>query len=198
MPGVHPLCCGIDVHQARLTACRRRVTAEGQVTQAVREVATTDPAVLAWRAWRRAQPGPVVARERTGVSWRPGSHVRAGTVEVLVGNAQERRRRPGRQTDTADAGWIAARLAHGLIRPSVVPPPAIQARRDLTRPRGALVQTRSQANNRVTKVLEDTTIKLASVVADRFGVRGRRLLAALMAGERAPNVLAARAQVLGT
>ena len=41
--------------------------------------------------------------------------------------------------------WIADLLAHGLIRPSFVPPPAISALRDLTRTRVALVQTRTQA-----------------------------------------------------
>jgi transposase len=98
--------------------------------------------------------------------------------------------RPGRKTDKADAGWIAELLAHGLIRPSFVPPPAISAWRDLTRTRVALVQTRSQAKNRVHKVLEDTHVKLASVVTDLFGVSGRRMLAAVMAGERDPQALA--------
>jgi transposase len=107
-----------------------------------------------------------------------------------VGNAPERRRRPGRKTDKADARWIAELLAHGLIRPSFLPPPPIQALRDLTRTRVALVQSRSQAKNRVHKILEDTNIKLASVVADLFGVSGRRMLAALIAGERDPHVLA--------
>jgi transposase len=101
--------------------------------------------------------------ESTGVYWRPVYHVLSRTLEV-VGHAQEMRRRPGRKTDTADARWIAELLAHGLIRPSFVPPPAIQALRDLTRTRVALIQTRSQAKNRLTKVLGDTNIKLSSVV----------------------------------
>jgi hypothetical protein len=42
----------------------------------------------------------------------------------------------------------------------------------------ALVQTRTQAKNRVHKVLEDTHVKLSSVVTDLFGVSGRRMLAA--------------------
>jgi transposase len=117
-------------------------------------------------------------------------HVLSGTLEVVVGNAQEMRRRPGHQTDKAEARWIAELLAHGLIRPSVLPPPPIQALRDLTRTRVALVQSRSQAKNRVHKSLEDTNIKLASVVAELFGVSGRRMLAAFMAGERDPQVLA--------
>ncbi len=103
-------------------------------------------------------------------------HVLSGTLEVVVGNAQEMRRRPGRKTDIADARWIAELLAHGLIRPSLLPPPPIQALRDLTRTRVARIQARSQAKNRVHDILKDTNIQLASVVADLFGVSGRRML----------------------
>jgi len=39
-------------------------------------------------------------------------------------------------------------------------------------------------------VLEDTNVKVASVVTDLFGVSGRRMLAALIAGERDPQALA--------
>jgi transposase len=194
MEVVHPSCCGIDVHQAQLTACLRRVTEDGQVTQAVRACATAYPALLAWLDGLSAQDCPVVAMESTGVYWRPVYHVLSGTIEVVVGNAQEMRRRPGRKTDKAAARWIAERLAHGLIRPSFVPPPATQALRDLTRTRVALVQPRSQAKNRVTNVLEDTNITRSSVVADLFGVSGRRLLAAFIAGERDPHVRAALAK----
>jgi transposase len=190
---VHPICCGIDVHQAQLTACLRRVDTDGQVTQEVREFATTYDALLTLSTWLTEQQCPVVALESTGVYWRPVYHVLVGTVEVLVGHAQEMRRRPGHKTDKADARWIAELLAHGLMRPSVVPPPSIGALRDLTRTRVALIQARTQANNRVVKVLEDTNIKLTSVVSDLFGRSGRRMLAALLAGERDPKTLAALA-----
>jgi transposase len=33
---------------------------------------------------------------------------------------------PGRKSDVNDATWLADLLAHGLIRASFVPPPAIQ------------------------------------------------------------------------
>lgn len=52
-------------------------------------------------------------------------------------------RRPGRKPDKADACWIAELLAHGLIRPSFLPPPPTQALRDLTRTLVTLIQTRS-------------------------------------------------------
>jgi transposase len=114
-------------------------------------------------------------------------------VEVLVGNPQEMRRRPGHKTAPAEARWIAELLAHGLIRPSFIPPPPIRAWRDLTRTRVALVQTRSQTKHRVYKSLADTNIKVASGVPELFGASGRRMLAALIASERDPHQLAALA-----
>jgi transposase len=128
------------------------------------------------------------------VYWKPVYHVLAGVVEVVVGNAYDMRPRPGKKTDKADARWIAELLAYGLIRPSFVPPPGIRALRDLTRTRVGLVQTRTQAKNRVQKVLEDSNIKLASVASDVFGKSGRRMLEALIAGERDAQKLALMAR----
>ena len=146
---VYAVCCGLDVHQATLTACLRRVSDDGQITTQLREDGTTYPELLALSDWLVAQDCPVVAMESTGVYWKPIYHVLSGVIEVVVGNARERRPRPGKKTDKADATWIAELLAHGLIRPSFVPPPAICALRDLTRTRVGLVQTRTQAKNRV-------------------------------------------------
>jgi transposase len=192
----HPVCCGIDVHKAILTACLRRVDVAGQITKEVREFATTYPALLTLSDWLVEQHCPVVAMESTGVYWKPVYHVLCEAVEVYIGNAHEMRRRPGKKTDKADAAWIAELLAHGLVRPSFVPPPAIRALREVTRTRVALVQTRSQSKNRVHKLLEDTNLKLGSTVSDLFGATGRRILTALVAGERDPEVLASYA--LGT
>jgi hypothetical protein len=38
---VYPVCCGIDVPQAQLTACLRRVSPEGQITTERRDCGTT-------------------------------------------------------------------------------------------------------------------------------------------------------------
>jgi transposase len=193
MQVVHPICCGLDVHQARLTACLRHVNDAGQVTTEWREFGTLYSELLALSDWLVAQHCPIVAMESTGVYWKPIYHVLVGVVEVLVGNAREMRPRPGHKTDPADARWIAELLAHGLIRPSFVPPPETRALRDLTRTRVGLVQTRTQAKNRVQKVLEDSNIKLGSVVSDVFGKSGRQMLKALIEGERDAQKLASLA-----
>jgi hypothetical protein len=77
-----------------------------------------------------------------------------------------------------------------MIRPSFVPPPPIRKLRDLARYRADLVAARTAEKNRVEKLLEDAQIKLSVVVSDIFGVSGRDMLAALVAGERNPKALA--------
>jgi transposase len=77
-----------------------------------------------------------------------------------------------------------------MLRPSFVPPPPIRQLRDLTRYRADLVAARTAEKQRAEKLLEDACIKLSAVVTDIFGVSGRDMLAALVAGERNPKVLA--------
>jgi hypothetical protein len=96
---------------------------------------------------------------------------------------------PGQKTDQKDCEWISDLLAHGLLRPSFVPPWPIRRLRDLTRYRIDLVGVRTAEKNRVEKLLE-ACIKLSVVASDIFGVSGRAMMAALIAGERDPKVLA--------
>jgi transposase len=97
---------------------------------------------------------------------------------------------PGRKSDVLDAEWLAELLEHGLLRGSFVPPPAIRDLRDLTRYRKRLIQAHTSECQRIQKTLEDAGIKLDSVASDVLGVSGRAMLAALVAGERDPEVLA--------
>jgi transposase len=60
-----------------------------------------------------------------------------------------------------------------------------------------LVAARTAEKQRVEKLLEGAQIKLSVVASDIFGVSGREMMAALIAGERDPKILAqvARAQL---
>ncbi len=82
-----------------------------------------------------------------------------------------------------DATWIADLLAHGLITPSFVPPQPIRELRDLTRTRRQAVGEAVRHQHRIEKILQDANIKLSSVLSDPMGVSGRRMLAAIAAGE---------------
>ena len=98
---------------------------------------------------------------------------------------------PGRpKTDRLDAVWLCKVAERQMLRPSFVPPADIRRLRDLTRYRVDLVGVRTAEKNRVEKLLEDACIKLSVVASDIFGVSGRAMMAALIAGERDPKVLA--------
>jgi len=86
--------------------------------------------------------------------------------------------------------WLCKVAERQMIRPSFVPPPPIRRLRDLTRYRAALVSDCTGEKNRVEKLLEDAQIKLSVVASDIFGVSGRDMMAALIAGQRDPKVLA--------
>ena len=77
-----PVCCGIDVHAAQLTACLRRGSDDGQITTALVDGGTPSRALIALRPWWQAQQCPVVAMESTGVSWKPVYHVLSEVVSA--------------------------------------------------------------------------------------------------------------------
>ncbi len=102
---------------------------------------------------------------------------------------------PGRpKTDKIDAVWPAKVVERGMCSPSLVHPQPIRQLRDLTRYRRSLIRERTREKQRVEKLLEDAQIKLSSVISDVFGVSGREMLAALIAGQRSPTILAQTAR----
>jgi transposase len=130
--------------------------------------------------------------EATSDYWKPPFYLLEATgFDVWLVNAKDVKHLPGRpKTDVLDAVWLCKVAERQMIRPSFVPPPPIRLLRDLTRYRVALVSDQTGEKNRVEKLLEDAQIKLSVVASDIFGVSGRAMLDALIAGERDPQVLA--------
>jgi transposase len=190
-------CAGLDVAKQEVVACVRTPDpgAGGQRRQVIRTFATFSAELEALADWLAAEGVTQVVMEATGQYWKPIWYVleERGFALLLV-NARHVKILPGRKTDVADAAWLAELLEHGLLRGSFVPPPAIRQLRDLTRYRKKLIQAHTAECQRVQKTLEDAGIKLDSVAADVLGVSGRAMLAALVAGERDPVVLAALAK----
>src|SRR5207253_3422857 len=122
-----------------------------------------------------------LAMESTGVYWKPIYAILEGAFHIVVANAEQVKKVPGRKTDVKDAEWLADLLCHGLLRSSFVPPKPIRELRDLTRYRRKLVESQATERNRLLKLLESANIKLASVATDVFGVSGRLMLRAMIA-----------------
>lgn len=135
-----------------------------------------------------------MAMESTGVYWQPVYNLLEGHFKLLLINAQHLKKVPGRKTDMKDAEWIAQLLQCGLLRPSFVPNRQQRELRDLARQQTKLVQQRNSVDNRIQKVLETANIKLGSVASDVLGVSGRKMIEALIGGEKDVTVLADLAQ----
>jgi transposase len=117
-----------------------------------------------------------------------------GHFELILANPYQVKNIPGQKTDARDSQWLAELLAHGLIRPSFVPPRPTRDMRDLTRYRVKLAEERNRVHNRIHKVLEDASIKLDTVVSDILGVSGRAMILAIIAGQEHPDWLADKAK----
>ena len=184
----------LDIGKAELVCCVRVPSAQGsgKRAQEVRTYPTMTRSLLVLADRLRQLGVTRVVMEATSDYWRsPFYLLEAHGFEVWLVNAKDVKHLPGRpKTDKLDAVWLCKVAERQMLRPSFVPPPPIRMLRDLTRYRADLVAARTADKNRVDKLLEDAQIKLSVVASDIFGVSGRDMLAALIAGERDPKVLA--------
>jgi transposase len=175
-------CAGLDVHKKNVTACILVPGKAGKVKRQVKTFSTMTGSLEALRAWLVSEGVSHVAMESTGVYWKPVYNILACELEVWVVNAQHIKQVPGRKTDVKDAAWIATLMRLGLLNNSFIPQEEQRDLRDLTRYRTQVTQERSATVNRIQKVLEDSNVKLASVVSDIQGVSARLILEAMIAG----------------
>lgn len=188
----------LDIGKAEVVCCVR-LPAPGGGKRRVEEVSTHSTMVpaLCELANRLVELGVTrVVMEATSDYWRPPFYLfEAHGLDPWLVNARDVKHLPGRpKTDKLDAVWLCKVAEKQMLRPSFVPPAQIRQLRDLTRYRAELVGVRTAEKNRVEKLLEDACIKLSVVASDIFGVSGRAMLAALVAGQRDPKILAAMAR----
>ena len=162
MEVVYRRCCGIDVHKDFITACVL-VNEPGKQRQVrKKEFRTYWSDLQKLKLWLYSSKVERVAMESTGVYWKPVWNVLEGHFPLLLANPYHMRNIPGQKTDQKDSEWISDLLAHGLLRPSFVPPRPIQELRDLTRYRVKLTGELNRIHGRIEKILEDANVKLGS------------------------------------
>jgi len=193
----------LDIGKAELVCCVRVPNPKGG-SRRLEEVKTysTMTRSLQLMADRLLDLGVTrVVMEATSDYWRsPFYLLEAHGFQTWLVNAKDVKHLPGRpKTDRLDAVWLCKVAERQMLRPSFVPPVPIRRLRDVTRYRIALVSDRNREKNRVEKLLEDAQIKLSVVASDIFGMSGRDMMAALIAGERNPHALAqlARSRMRG-
>jgi transposase len=188
----------LDIGKAEIVCCIRLPAADGgkRRVQEVSTHSTTVPSLCELANRLVEFDVQRVVMEATSDYWRPPFYLfEAHGLGPWLVNAKDVKHLPGRpKTDRLDAVWLCKVAERQMLRPSFVPPADIRRLRDLTRYRADLVGVRTAEKNRVEKLLEDACIKLSVVASDIFGVSGRAMMAALIAGQRDPKVLAAMAR----
>jgi transposase len=146
--------------------------------------------------WLRVERVELVAMEATGDYWKPVYYLlEAAGLRLWLCNPRHVKNVPGRpKTDRLDAVWLAKVVERGMCGPSLVHPKPVRQLQDLTRYRRSLVRERTREKQRLEKLLEDSQVKLSSVISDVLGVSGRAMIEALIEGQRDPKVLAQMAR----
>ena len=184
----------LDIGKAEVVVCVRvpSTTQPGRRAQEITTYSTMTRSLLRLADRLRELGVTRVVMAATSDYWKPVFYLlEAQGLDPWLVNAKDVKHLPGRpKTDKLDSVWLCKVAERQMLRPSFVPPVAIRRLRDLTRYRLDLITARTAEKQRVEKLLEDAQIKLSTVVSDVFGVSGRAMLAALLAGERDPRVLA--------
>ena len=185
---VNPAAAAIDIgstmHMAAVSpdACDTPVRAFGTFTQDLHDLAD----------WFKACGVTSVAMESTGVYWIPAFEVlEARGFDVILVNARYAKNVPGRKTDVSDAGWLRQLHSYGLLRGSFRPAAEIATLRAYLRQRERLVEYAAAHIQHMQKALMEMNLQLHHVVSDITGATGMRIIRAIVAGERDPEVLAA-------
>jgi transposase len=142
-------------------------------------------------AWLQERNVSEVVMESTAQYWKPvwldlEPHFR----KLHLAQAYSNKAPKGRKHDFGDGRRLTRRLLAGELILSFVPDAEQRAWRTMTRSKQQLVRDRVRLQNQLEALLEETRIKLSSVISDLLGVSGRRILAALAEGETDPVKLA--------
>jgi len=178
---------GVDVGKRFVLACVRVPDPKraGRWVVETERFDTTAEAVRGLRDWLAERAVEVVALEATSDYWRAVYYpLQDAGLNLMLVNPSHLRGIKGRKTDPSDAAFLARAAASGMVMASFVPDRAVRELRELTRRRTEVRADRGREIQRLEKELEDTGMKLTSVLTDLTGVSSRRILDALIDGER--------------
>ncbi|MFE9601377.1 transposase [Streptomyces hokutonensis] len=188
---VHLRSAGVDLGKWFLLACVRTPNTRraGTWSLETERFGTTRAELRRLLAWSIGHQVEVVM-EATADYWRGVYCLLQPQLNLMLVNPAHLKGIRGRKSDPSDAAFLAQgrRVRHGdgLLRAR----PAVRELRDLTRWRTELVRAADWETQRLEKELEDTGMKLTSVLTDVTGVSGRAVLEALVAKKRDPDLLA--------
>src|SRR6516165_4391686 len=188
LPIINPDAAGIDVHSDMHMVC---VPADRDPNP-VRQFGANTVDLHEIVAWLKRCRIKTVALESTGVYWIPLFELleSEGFEVSLVEPGQLSRCGARPKTDVLDVQWIQRLHSYGLLRASFRPPDSVLALRAYWRQRQMQVRYAASHVQHMQKALEQMNVKLTEVLADITGLTGRRIIEAILQGERDPRKLA--------
>ena len=196
---------GIDVHKKMLAVVVADIEVEGEYQFERLRFGANPEQLQALCTWLTEHRVEEVVMESTAQYWKPvwGALERywkpicqkredAGpmTGALHLAQAASNRGRRGRKKDFPDAERLVKRLVSQELVLSFVPDEEQRLWRTVMRRKYQLTRNRVQLQNRLEALLEETHIKLSSLVSDLLGASARRMLRALAQGETDPAILA--------
>ena len=199
---------GIDVHKRMLAVVVADAEGEGEYQFERRRYGSNPAHLRLLSEWLIEQQVEEVVMESTAQYWKPvweglerywkpscqkreGAGPMSGALHLA--QAQSNRGPRGRKKDFPDAERLVKRLVAQELILSFVPDAEQRLWRTVMRRKYQLTRDRVQLQNRLESLLEETHIKLSSLVSDLLGASARRMLKALADGETNPTALAALA-----
>src|SRR6266542_280618 len=182
---------GIDIGSERHMVA----VPEGRDKVSVREFAAFTADLHALANWLQQCGVTTVAMESTGVYWIPLFELldRRG-FEVKLVDARHVKNVSGRKSDVLDCQWIQQLHTYGLLAGAFRPADELCVLRSYLRQREMLTQSSSMHIQHMQKALQQMNQLLHNVVSDITGVTGMKIIKAILAGERDPQVLALNRQ----
>jgi len=184
---------GLDVHKRVLMAVVAIGGAPEEMRFERRRFGTTTSELRHLLAWLQQMGAQDVVMESTAQYWKPVWLSLEGAFQLFLAQAWSNRAPRGKKADFKDAERLVRRHMAGELTLSFVPDAEQRTMRNLTRRRTQLTRDRVRIQNQVESLLEETRIKVSSMVSDLFGASGLRMLTALGKGETDPGKLAALA-----
>ena len=168
---------------------------EGRDSVSVREFGTFTSDLHHIADWLEKCGVTTVAMESTGVYWVPLFELlEQRGFEVKLVDARHVKNVSGRKSDILDCQWLQQLHTYGLLQGAFRPPDEICVLRSYMRQREMLTQASSMHIQHMQKALQQMNLLLHNVVSDITGVTGMKIIKAILAGERDPNVLAENRQ----
>lgn len=188
MSRIHAHAAGVDIGAIEIVAC----VAGAENTQIVKAFGNYTVDLQALAQWMKSYQIQTVAMESTGVYWIPlFEELERQGFECLLISSRSLRRVAGRKSDISDAQWLQTLHTYGLLEGSFRPQGELVVLRTLLRHRSQLVEHRSPHIQHMQKALLQMNVQLSQAVTDITGMTGQKIMRAILAGERDPQILAA-------